>query len=232
MRTLSRRKLGALCVLAAALAASSCSPTSHPTAAAKAIPPQPTPSLSPPLSGLRTPGVNHVIAVLAILQDYTHRVHQRRSPQPVSFSLTDAEINEYWAYSLRIKPRPGISRVVVTFAPHNEMSTVVAIDFAAVEAWNAWLIPESLRPNLAGGIPLHLDFQFDARQGHCTFTLKKLGGVSDAGALQSVMAGIIRVIGLHQPELYDTESPLTLPYGLQTIWTDEHSIFGTTASNT
>src|ERR1035437_9271191 len=71
------------------------------------LPATPEPAFPPALPGEKTPGCDHVLAVLRALQDYANGL----SAQRVAFEFTEAEIDEYLAYSLRVKPRPGLYQI-------------------------------------------------------------------------------------------------------------------------
>src|ERR1017187_6723218 len=62
------------------------------------LPATPEPAFPPALPGEKTPGCDHVLAVLRDLQDYANGL----SAQRVAFEFTEAEIDEYLAYSLQI----------------------------------------------------------------------------------------------------------------------------------
>src|ERR1022692_950083 len=84
------------------------------------LPATPDPAFPPVLSAEKTPGCDHVLATLRALQDYANGLRAQR----VAFQFTEAEIDEYLAYSLRLKPRPGVSRLAVRFFPDNQISVL------------------------------------------------------------------------------------------------------------
>ena len=182
--------------------------------------------LPPVLPGEKTQGCDHVLRVLQDLQDNANanglRAHR------VTFEFTEAEVNEYLAYSLRIKPRLGVSGLTVRFFPDNEMSVLTIIDFAGVRKWNDWLIPETLRPALGAQRPVQVDLKFQASDGFGTFKLKNVIGPGNAVIPKAAMEWIIQAIALHQPEWYDTKRDISLPFRLQRIWTAKQSLFGAT----
>lgn len=181
--------------------------------------------LPPALPGEKTEGCEHVLKVLRDLQDYTNG----RRAQRVTFEFTEDEINEYLAYSLRIKPRSGVKGLAVRFFPDNEVSALATIDFASVQKWIDWLIPDALRPALLGAQrPVQVDIKFQASDGYGTFKLKNVIGPGSATIPKATMEWIIEAIALHQPEWYDTTRDISLPFHLQRIWTSKQSLFGAT----
>jgi hypothetical protein len=212
-----------LCVWAAVvLLAISCArvPT---TPGLALLPNAPAPTL-PALSGEKTPGCDHVLAVLRSLQDYANGVRAYK----VSFEFTEAEINEYLAYSLHIKPRSGVRALAVRFLPDNNVSVLALIDFAGVQKWNTWLVPETLRAGLYSERPIQIDLKFKASDGFGTFKLTNVVGPGGAIISNAAMEWIIQAIALHQPEWYNTTRDIQLPFGLQEIWAGKQSLFGAT----
>ena len=186
------------------------------------LPATPEPAFSPALPGEKTRGCDHVLAVLRDLQDYANGL----SAQRVAFEFTEAEIDEYLAYSLRVKPRPGINRLAVRFFPDNEISVFAIIDFAGVRKWNEWLIPETLRSALNAPRLVQVDIKFQASGDFGTFKLKNVSGPADTVIPKTAMEWIIQAIAVHQPEWYDTTRAIPLPFRLQRISTANQSISG------
>jgi hypothetical protein len=177
------------------------------------------------LPGEKTEGCDHVLKVIQTLWDYTNG----QRVQSVAFEFTEAEINEYLAYSLRIKPRAGVRGLAVRFFPGNEISVLATIDFAGVQKWNDWLIPQTMRPALLGAQrPVQVDVKFQASDGSGTFKLKDVIGPGNTVIPKAAMEWIIRAIALHQPEWYDTSTEISLPFRLQRIWTASQTLLGAT----
>jgi hypothetical protein len=180
-----------------------------------------------PLPGDKTPGVIHVLEVLDLLSKYD-RGGRNQSAQIISFQFPENEINEYLAYSLRMKPRPGISRAAVKLLPENDISALIEIDFEALRKWNSWIIPTLLQPLLNGRQAIEINAQFEAQDGVLHFVLQDAYGPGGTAILKTVGQDIMQSIGLHQPEWYDTSRPIPLPLGLRRVWTQKQSIAGET----
>lgn len=221
--SLSRRAVLLFSLLLFVLQASSCVEVAP--ASKSVLPTTSNPILPRSLSGEKTASCDHVLKVLQALQDYSNG----RRTQGVSFEFTEAEINEYLAYSLRIKPRAGVKDLSVRFFQGNQVSAFARIDFSGVEKWNGWLIPGALRPTLLSmEAPAQIDFKFQASDGFATFQLKNAIGPGNAVIPKNVMEWIIQAIALHQPEWLDTTEDISLPFRLQKIWTAEQSLSGRT----
>lgn len=146
-------------------------------------------------------------------------------PQPVSFHLTESEINEYLAFALRRTPRPGIESVTVKIFPHNYVSTFTVVDFDALNRWNPELIPIFLRPLLNGRKTIWLDYRFQIRNGRATFSIEK-AYCGDVSLPPWFVRKLIQTVAALQPERIDTEQPFPLPFGLREVRTFEHAVAG------
>ncbi len=208
-------------LIVAVLQAVSCAPV---VTKSSALPAAPSPTLPPALSGDKTRGCDHILNVLQILQAYSNGQRANK----VTFQFSEVEINEYLAYSLRIRPRSGIGRVAIHLLPENQVSVLTVIDFADVQKWNDWLVPEALRPALSVQRPLQVDVSFRAIDGFGTFELKNVIGPGNIMISKTTMKWILEAIALHQPEWYDTTQEIPLPFHLQRIWTGNQSLSGTT----
>ncbi len=221
MQTTLYRRAALFSVLAAAIFLAACAPvTMSPKSAL--LPGTPGPALPPALSGEKTPGCDHILKVLRALQDASGS--QRKDA--VTFEFTEAEVNEYLAYSLRIKPRLGVSGLAVRFFPDNEISVLAKIDLAGVRKWNDWLIPATLLPAFDDPRPVQVDLKFQASDGFGTFKLKNVIGPGNVVIPKPAMEWILQAIALHQPEWYDTSKDIALPFHLQRVWTAKQALLG------
>jgi hypothetical protein len=210
--------------LALLLSAVSCAPESP--VRKTAVPGPPGAESQPPgygfLEGEETAGVRHVLAVLKSLQS------PDRGGRRVTFEFSEAEINEYLAYSLRVTPRPGIRKLSVRLNPDDAFSVRTVMDFATILKWHSWILPDALQEIARSEPVVEMDVKFEAHGGYGTFKLNSVEGLG--GALRAdATAWVIQAIGLHQPEYYDTLRPIQLPFGLMRIWTGRGSVSGDTA---
>jgi len=150
----------------------------------------------------------------------THGGHES-----VSFRLTDAEINEYLQYSLRVLPRPGLQSVTVKAFPQNYISTYTVVDFDAVEKWHPGTIPALLRPVLSGKKSIWVDYRIQAQNYKVSFSVEK--AYYQSIRLPAFFVNkMIQIVAARQPEKYDTSKPVPIPFGLRQVWTSDHVIQG------
>ena len=187
---------------------------------------KPEPVTVPHLSGDITPWVQQVLD----LQDTLIKFDQSgRDPnRKVGFELPEKAVNEYLAYRLHQKPRPGLGAVAVTFLSQNEVSIAFEVDFDSLGQWTVSKIPDALRPVLTGKPAMRMTVQFDASNGFLSTTFK--GGVGpDGNPLPPLIAfSLLQALELRQPESVDASKPIPLPYGLKRVWINKRSICGET----
>lgn len=145
--------------------------------------------------------------------------------QNVSFRFSDAEIDEYMRYSLRVTPRPGLQSVSVKIFPQNYVSTYTVVDFDAVERWHPGTIPTLLRPVLSGKKSIWVDYRINAQNFQMTFSVEK-AYYQDIRLPAFFVNKMIQIVAARQPEKYDTSKPIPIPFGLKQIWTTDHVIQG------
>jgi hypothetical protein len=200
----------------------------HSTASSTPKPPQSLlTAFPPPLPGDQTDGVVHVLHVLDVLWQYERSGRNHRT-QEIGFQFPENEINEYLAYSLRTKPRPGISRAAVKLLPNDEIAALIEIDFDTLKKWPSWSMPALLEPLLSGRRAIRVDAQFHASDGALTFTLNGAYAPNGSVILNKFMLDMIQSVAIHQPEWYDTSRPVPLPFGLEKVWTQNQLVGGET----
>jgi hypothetical protein len=177
-------------------------------------------------SGESTQGTMQIQDLLASLARFDQ--NGRDPAQKIGFEIPERAVNEYLAYVLRNRPRPGISAITVTLLPNNEISGVVEIDFKAVTGWNPEILPEPLRALLSGKQAIKVNARLESRNGTFSFLLKDAQGPDGKQLSNKMMSEILQSIGSRQPESYDTAKPMPLPFGLKRVWTEKQSVCGET----
>jgi len=152
----------------------------------------------------------------------------RPEKQKLGFEIPEQALNEYLAYVLRTKPRPGISAMKVTLLPGNQVSSEVEIDFDAVQKWSPEIFPEPLRPVLTGKRTIKTDAHFESSNGSWSFTLKDTMGPDGKAMVAKVVSSLMQALGSRQPESIDPGKPSPLPFGLKRVWTEKQLLCGET----
>lgn len=146
-------------------------------------------------------------------------------PEHVAFDMTDAEVVEYFKYSLHATPRPGLDSFLAKFFPNNYVSTYIVIDFDAVEKWRPGTVPTLLKPVLSGKKSVLIDYRIDAKDYRMTFSVEK-ARFQDIAIPAFVVQKVIEIVASRQPEHYDTSKPIPIPFGLKNLWTTQGAMHG------
>jgi outer membrane protein OmpA-like peptidoglycan-associated protein len=162
-----------------------------------------------------TVAANRILDLLARLQ--------AMPKQPVSFRLSEDEVNQYLTYSLQKTPRPGIGSISVKFFPHDYVSTLIVIDFDDIERWSPGLVPGFL--GLTGKRAVQIDFRFSAVNGEMGYKIEK-ALYQTTNLPHFVAEKIIQTLGARQPEGFGTDQQMALPLGLRNVHTGEQNIEG------
>jgi len=141
-------------------------------------------------------------------------------PQPVSFRLSDDEVNQYLAYALLSAPRPGIDSVRMKFFPHDYLSVFTVIDFDAIERWSPGLVPGFF--DLTGKKALWIDLRFSIDDGIVSYKVEK-AFYQDKSLPHWLAERIMQTIAVQQPENLGGQK-IPVPFGLRRIQTGEHYI--------
>jgi hypothetical protein len=179
-----------------------------------------------PTSGESTQGAMQIADLLASLARFDR--DGRIAEQKIGFEIPERAVNEYLAYSLRNRPRPGISAITVTLLPKNDVSAMIEIDFSSVKQWAPDILPEPLRPLLSGKRTLQVNAHFESKNSTFTFTLKDVHGPDGKPLANKIMTDLLQSLGSHQPESYDAARPISLPFGLKRVWTEKQVVLGET----
>jgi len=113
----------------------------------------------------------------------------------------------------------------VKFFPANYISTYTVIDFDAVERWHPGTIPSLLRPVLSGKKSIWVDYRINANNAKISFSVEK-AYYQNLRLPAFFVEKMIQIVAARQPEKYDTSKPMDIPFGLQQVWTNEHTIEG------
>jgi hypothetical protein len=168
-------------------------------------------------------------AVLDLISSLSKFDQEGRDPaHKLGFELPESSVNDYIAYVLRTRPRPGVHKLRVSLQPRNQIAFEAEVDFTAVAEWLSWTPPDALKSMLTGHQTVRLNLEFESRNGAVTLKWKDAFGPGNQPVPSAILTTVLKSLGAHQPEGFDTTKPIPLPYGLKRIWTDKQSLGGET----
>ncbi len=172
-----------------------------------------------------SPAATKVLDLFNRLNGSANLRRNGQKPPPVSFDLTESEVNQYLVHSQKVTPLPGLESMQVKFFPQNYISTYTVINFDAVEQWKPGTIPMLLKPVLNGKKAIWVDIRVNSQNRTGSFSIEK-AYFQSVRIPALVIEKIIQVIASRQPEHYDTSKPVPLPFGLERIWTNTQHVGG------
>jgi hypothetical protein len=173
-----------------------------------------------------TAGAKPVIDLLASLARFDQ--NGRDPSQKIGFELPERAVNDYVAYVLRTRPRPGLKGLRVTLQAHNQIVFEPEVDFATIAPWFSGAVPDALKAFLGGGQSVRLTVDFESRDGAVTLKWKDAVLPGSKAISASVFAAFLQTLGSRQPEAFDITKPIPLPFGLKRIWTEKQTLGGET----
>lgn len=182
------------------------------------------PTTAAPVNAALPPAALKVHGIFAQLRE-AEETGKKGQKQPAAFQLTEAEVNDYIKYSLTAEPRPGVKNATVKILANNYLSTLVTLDFDAVERWKPGTIPVLLKPVLAGQKSIWVDYRIRAHNGLFTFSVEK-SYFQNTWIPAWVTQKMIEVVLSRQREKVDASKPIPLPFGLKEAWTGNQSLHG------
>ena len=171
-------------------------------------------------------GAQPVLDLLSSLAKFDQ--NGRDAAHKVGFELPESSVNDYIAYVLRTRPRPGVHKMHVSLMPHNQIAFEAEVDLAAIAQWLSFTPPEALKSLFSGVQTVRLNLEFESRDGTVTLKWKDAFGPGNIPVPAGILTTVLQSLGAHQPEAYDTTKPIPLPFGLQRIWTEKQSVGGET----
>ena len=162
-------------------------------------------------------GVHIVKDVLDQLWDYQSKSVEGK--KHVGFDIPEMLVNQYIAYLIESKTRLGLNAATIKITGKNKVDIDCDIDLIQIRRWNPALM--KLDPLLADKDDLKV---FAAATVEITNGMAKVSIVSarDAtgGVGLEVIQKLFRLIGQRQPEHFDIDQPIKLPFDLSVAMTN------------
>jgi hypothetical protein len=170
-------------------------------------------------------GAARVASLLALLDRFDR--DGRNPDHKIGFELPEKAVNDYLAFAMRMRPRPGLRSVSLKLLANNEVAVTAEVQPDVFLAWSAGLLADDVRPKLTDLREIRLNIKFEASGGKVTLRIDHgQGGAQPFD--NKVLSILLQALASHQPENYDLTAPIPLPFGLQRVWTQAGLISGTT----
>jgi len=160
-------------------------------------------------------GIETIKSTLAKLWEYQAENGKDRGWK-LSFGFPELAVNEYIKYLIATNARPGVKEAEVHFAGNNVVDLTCTIDLDQVRLWDPKAIPEDSPLRARGTLKVNSKIDVKVTDSLATFSVvsaKEVGGDTP----MPVIATLFRVVALHQPEHFDIDKPIRLPFPIKQV---------------
>jgi hypothetical protein len=161
------------------------------------------------------------------MNDYNRQ--GRPASRRMSFELPEGAVNLYLRWALKLKPRPGIKNLGVTFLAGNRIQVTSEIDFDEVRTADQAVASDKLLKTMTGIRAVAAELVFSWKD--CNLAIEVVPLSSSRPLPPSQLQKLLHAVAKMQPEQIDTEVPIPAPYGLF-LSTRPKLLVGTTAAPT
>jgi hypothetical protein len=162
-------------------------------------------------------GVRVVKDLLDQLWDY--QKGQTDGKKHVGFDVPEILVNQYIAYLIDSKTRLGVKAATIKITGKNMVNIDCQLDLVQIRNWNYAAIRSD--PQLADKDDLEViaDAKVDITNGMATVSLLSARDVGGGIGLDTIKT-LFRVVARNQPEHFDIDNPIKLPFDLSVAMAD------------
>ena len=162
-------------------------------------------------------GIRVVKDLLDQLWDYQNG--QTEGKKHVGFDVPEILVNQYIAYLIDSKTRLGVKAATLKITGKNKVDIDCAIDLNQIRRWSPAAI--KLDPLLADKDDLRVlaTATVDITGGMATVSLLSARDIAGGISLDTIKT-LFRVIARNQPERFDIDNPIKLPFDLSVSMMD------------
>ena len=156
-------------------------------------------------------GVRVVKDLLDQLWDYQSK--EAEGKKHVGFDIPEMLVNQYIAYLIDSKTRLGVKAATIKITGKNKVNIDCDIDLNQIRRWSPAVI--KLDPLLAEKDDLDViaEAKVEINNGTATVSLLSARDTTGGIGLDTIKA-IFRAIAMNQPEHFDIDKPIKLPFDL------------------
>jgi len=161
-------------------------------------------------------GVRLVKDIFDQLWDYQNKPAEGK--KNVGFDIPEMVVNQYIAYLIDSKTRVGVKAATIKITGKNQVIVDCKLDLAQIRKWN----PAAIKSDdpLAGkdALPVTATASVDITNGMAKISI--LSAISMNGVSLDTIKALFRTVAMNQPEHFDIDKPIKLPFDLSVAMAD------------
>jgi hypothetical protein len=162
-------------------------------------------------------GVGVVKDLLAQLWDYQNG--KAGGQKHVGFDLPETLVNQYIAYLIDSQTRRGVKQATIKVASKNQVSVACRLDLRQIKAWDPSVIGEGSPLVGKDELAVNATVSVDITNGMAKISI--LSASDASGAVdKAVIQQLFQVVASNQPEHFDLNKPIKLPFNLSVAMVD------------
>ena len=158
-------------------------------------------------------GMETIKSTLAKLWEYQAENGKERGWK-LSFGFPEMAVNEYIKYLIATNARPGVKEAEVHFAGNNAVDLTCTIDLDQVRSWDPKAIPQESPLHARGALKVNSKIDVKVNDSLATFSVVSAKDM-EGDTPMPVIAALFRVVASHQPEHFDIDKPIHLPFPIK-----------------
>lgn len=173
-------------------------------------------------------GVGVVKDLLAQLWDYQRG--NLLDKKYVAFDIPELLVNQYMGYLINTKARLGVTEAVIKITDKNKVQVTCNLDLQQIRAWAPTVI--NADSPLAGknSLQVNATASVDITNGTAKVSILSVSEVGGSTGMP-VIQELLRIVAYNQPEHFEIDKPIKLPFNL-TVALADGVVYGKTPRRT
>jgi hypothetical protein len=160
-------------------------------------------------------GVSVIKDLFAQLWDYQSGKTEGR--KHVDFDIPETLVNQYIAYLINSQTRLGVQQATIKIIAKNKVDIACSLDLKQIKAWDPKVIGPGSSLDGKDNLQVHATASVDITDGLARVAILSASG---APANSSKIQDLFRVVASNQPEHFDLNKPIKLPFALSVAMVD------------
>ena len=163
-------------------------------------------------------GVGVVKDLLTQLWDYQNG--KTGAQKHVGFDIPETLVNQYIAYLIDSQTRLGVKQATIKVASKNQVNVACGLDLRQIKAWDPSVIGEGSPLVGKDELPVNATVSVDIANGMAKISILSASDASGGTVGQAVIQQLFQVVASNQPEHFDLNKPIKLPFNLSVAMVD------------